>query len=103
MRSSYCEIDPQVKDKFGIPVLRFHWKWSEHETRQAAHMQNTFADIIEAMGGRANGPVETDGAKAIAAGRLHHSRGRRRHHGSRPAKSSVTNRGVRPGTSRTLS
>jgi choline dehydrogenase-like flavoprotein len=28
---SYCEIDPQVKDKWGIPVLRFHWQWSEHE------------------------------------------------------------------------
>jgi hypothetical protein len=41
-----------VKDKWGIPVLRFHWKWSEHETRQAAHMQRTFAQVIEAMGGR---------------------------------------------------
>ena len=47
---SYCEIDPQVKDKWGIPVLRFHWEWSEHERRQAAHMQKTFADIIERHG-----------------------------------------------------
>jgi choline dehydrogenase-like flavoprotein len=66
--NSYCEIDPQVKDKWGIPVLRFHWKWSQHETRQAAHMQKTFKEIIEAMGGRVNGEVETDGAKAIQAG-----------------------------------
>jgi choline dehydrogenase-like flavoprotein len=65
---SYCAIDPQVKDKFGIPVLRFHWKWSEHETRQAAHMQKTFKDIIEAMGGRVNGAVQTDGAQAIQPG-----------------------------------
>lgn len=65
---SYCEIDPAVKDKWGIPALRFHWKWSEHETRQAAHMQKTFAEIIDAMGGRVNGKVLTDGAKAIAAG-----------------------------------
>ena len=65
---SYCEIDPQVKDKWGIPVLRFHWQWSEHETRQAAHMKSTFAEIIEAMGGRVQGKVETDGAKAIHAG-----------------------------------
>ena len=36
--NSYCEIDPSVKDKWGIPVLRFHWKWSDHETRQVAHM-----------------------------------------------------------------
>ena len=65
---SYCEIDPQVKDRWGIPVLRFHWQWSEHETRQAAHMQATFAEIIEAMGGRVHGRVEADGRKAIAAG-----------------------------------
>ncbi len=65
---SYCEIDPSVKDRWGIPVLRFHWQWSEHELRQAAHMQRTFADIIEAMGGRPNGPVYKDGAKAIAPG-----------------------------------
>ena len=68
--NSYCEIDPGgLKDKFGIPVLRFHWKWSEHETRQAAHMQRTFGDIIEAMGGKPN-RIETDGARAIAPGGL---------------------------------
>jgi choline dehydrogenase-like flavoprotein len=66
--NSYCEVDPQVKDKWGIPVLRFHWQWSEHETRQAAHMQNTFKEVIEAMGGRVNGEVQADGAKAIQAG-----------------------------------
>jgi len=65
---SYCEIDPSVKDRWGIPVLRFHWQWSEHELRQAAHMQMTFADIIASMGGRTRGVVQTDGAKAIAPG-----------------------------------
>jgi choline dehydrogenase-like flavoprotein len=65
---SYCEIDSQVKDKWGIPVLRFHWHWSEHELRQAAHMQKTFGEIIEAMGGKTHGPVQADGARAIAPG-----------------------------------
>ena len=65
---SYCDIDPKAKDRWGIPVLRFHWKWSEHETRQAAHMQRTFGEIIEAMGGRMKDPVIADGAKAIAPG-----------------------------------
>jgi choline dehydrogenase-like flavoprotein len=66
--NSYCEIDPKVKDKWGIPVLRFNWQWSEHELGQAAHMQKTFGDIIEAMGGKTRRPVQTDGAKAIAPG-----------------------------------
>jgi choline dehydrogenase-like flavoprotein len=65
---SYCEIDPSVKDRWGIPVLRFHWQWSDHETRQAAHMQKTFAGVIEAMGGRVTSTVKTDGAEAIAPG-----------------------------------
>jgi choline dehydrogenase-like flavoprotein len=49
---SYCEIDPVVKDKHGIPVLRFHWKWSDHELNQVRHMQETFRAILEGMGGR---------------------------------------------------
>ncbi len=65
---SFCELDPAVKDKWGIPVLRFHWKWSDHEMRQAAHMQQTFADVIAAMGGRPRIPPQKDGAKAIANG-----------------------------------
>ena len=47
----YCEIDPRVVDKYGIPVLRFHWKWSEYEIKQAKHMQNTFRGIIHELGG----------------------------------------------------
>jgi choline dehydrogenase-like flavoprotein len=48
---SYCEIDPNVVDKWGIPVLRFHFKWSQDEILQAKHMQDTFKEIIETMGG----------------------------------------------------
>jgi choline dehydrogenase-like flavoprotein len=65
----YCELDPSTVDQWGIPVLRFHWKFSDHETRQAAHMLKTFAEIVAAMGGTVvGGRVEADGAKAIAKG-----------------------------------
>lgn len=47
----YCEIDPDVKDRWGIPVLRFHWKWSDHELNQVRHMEQTFRAILESMGG----------------------------------------------------
>ena len=63
----YAELDPKVKDKFGIPVLRFHWKWSEHELGQAAHMQKTAAEIIDAMGGRYSTKPQS-GDKAIKQG-----------------------------------
>ncbi len=65
---SYCELDPDVVDQWGIPVLRFHWKWSSHETEQAAHMQKTFAEIVDAMGGVVQSTVQTDGSKAILRG-----------------------------------
>ena len=48
---SFCEIDPNVVDIWGIPVLRFHFKWSDHEIKQAKHMQETFRAIIAEMGG----------------------------------------------------
>lgn len=47
---NYCEIDPNVVDKFGIPVLRFHYKWNNDEINQAKHMQETFTRIIHEMG-----------------------------------------------------
>jgi choline dehydrogenase-like flavoprotein len=52
---SYCEADPNVVDQYGIPVLRFHWRWSEHEHKQVRHMHKTFTGIIETMGGRVTG------------------------------------------------
>jgi len=54
---SYCEIDPAQKDQWGIPVLRFHWKWSDHETNQARHMQETFRRLIAEMGGEVFSPM----------------------------------------------
>jgi choline dehydrogenase-like flavoprotein len=47
----YCEIDPDVVDQWGIPVLRFHWKWGENEIRMAKDMQETFRAIVEELGG----------------------------------------------------
>jgi choline dehydrogenase-like flavoprotein len=65
---SFCAIDPKVVDKWGIPVLRFNWKWSEHEIRQVAHMQRTFADWIGAMGCTSKNSPSPDGRKAIEPG-----------------------------------
>ena len=73
----YCEIDPTTVDKWGIPVLRFHWKWSEHELNQAKHMQQTFREIIHAMGGEALGtmPGKDDDYGLEAGGRIIHEAG----------------------------
>lgn len=56
---SYCEIDPEVTDRWGIPVLRFHWQFTDYEFLQVKHMQDTFRAIIEEMGGDVWTPVRT--------------------------------------------
>lgn len=50
VESNYCEIDPSVVDKYGIPVLRFHVKWTDHEVKQSKHMKETFKEIMHNMG-----------------------------------------------------
>src|SRR5680860_964249 len=49
-KDNYCEIDPQVVDQYGIPVLRFNYHWTDDEIMQAKHMQDTFEEIIHALG-----------------------------------------------------
>ena len=49
-KDNYCEIDPTHLDKYGIPVLRFHYKWANEEIEQAKHMQDTFKSIMHEMG-----------------------------------------------------
>lgn len=55
LESNYCEIDPNNVDKYGIPTLRYNYKWSENEIKQAKHMQDTFEQIIHELGGIALG------------------------------------------------
>lgn len=64
----YTELDPVVKDRYGIPVLRFHWKWSEYETKQTSHMVKTFLEVIDRLGGKPSREYSTDGRKAISKG-----------------------------------
>jgi choline dehydrogenase-like flavoprotein len=45
-----CSIDPDVVDKYGIPVLKFDCKNSEYEVLQAKHMKETFKEIMHEMG-----------------------------------------------------
>jgi choline dehydrogenase-like flavoprotein len=56
---SYAELDPSVVDQWGIPVLRFHWEWSDHEMLQSKHMQETFRSLITEMGGTVSGNMPT--------------------------------------------
>jgi len=58
---SYCELDPELVDQYGIPVLRFHWRWSDNEIKMAKDMQETFREIVEAAGGSYISKAAPDG------------------------------------------
>jgi choline dehydrogenase-like flavoprotein len=66
---TFCELDPNVVDRYGIPVLRFHWKWTDYEYNQVKHMQETFRSLIAEMGGQVFSPMPTrEQGFGIAAG-----------------------------------
>jgi choline dehydrogenase-like flavoprotein len=87
--NSYCEIDPNVTDEYGIPVLRFHFQWSDYDKKQAAHMRETFTSIIEAMHGR---PESITSTEMTVGGEVIHETGTIRM-GSDPSKSALNKYG----------
>jgi len=62
--NSYCELDPNVVDRWGIPVLRFRWQFSDNEYKMAKDMQETFRGIVEAAGGTYLTKTRPDGENA---------------------------------------
>jgi choline dehydrogenase-like flavoprotein len=88
--NSYCEIDPEVKDRYGIPVLRFHWQWTDHEILQVKHMQETFRELLTHMGGQifSSMPTREQGYGIATGGSIIHETGGTRM-GDDPSKSVV--------------
>lgn len=84
----YMDIDPEVKDKWGIPVARFHWKWSEHELNQVAHGLKTAKDILTLMGAEV-GDLPTPEQAILKGGQIIHEVGTTRMGASKT--DSVTN------------
>jgi choline dehydrogenase-like flavoprotein len=74
---NYCEIDPNVVDKYGIPVLRFHVEWSDDELEQIRHFRETGNEILRASGGEPmwDTPSKEDGYGITAPGQIIHEVG----------------------------
>jgi choline dehydrogenase-like flavoprotein len=49
---NYVEIDPGVRDTFGIPVLRMHMTYGENEHAMVQDMADSAAEMLEAAGAK---------------------------------------------------
>ena len=47
---NFVELDPQMKDKWGIPVLRFHYKFGDNEKAMVADMAESAQEMFTAAG-----------------------------------------------------
>lgn len=87
-KDSFCEIDPTVKDRFGIPVLRFAFKWSRHEINQVAHGRRAAHSVFRRLNGTILDPDLPPEKIMTAGGEIIHELGTARM-GADP-RSSVT-------------
>jgi choline dehydrogenase-like flavoprotein len=74
---SFCELDSNVVDRYGIPVLRFHWKWADYEYNQVKHMQETFRALVAELGGQvfSQMPTRAQGYNIAPGGAIIHELG----------------------------
>jgi choline dehydrogenase-like flavoprotein len=65
---SFCEVDQSVMDLWGIPALKFHFKWGQEEILMARHMQETFSEIVKTAGGEVISSAGEDEQWGISVG-----------------------------------
>jgi choline dehydrogenase-like flavoprotein len=48
--ANYVDLDPEVKDIFGIPALRFHFEWGPNELLMWEHSKQKMQEVFRAAG-----------------------------------------------------
>lgn len=88
-KDTFCEIDPTIKDRFGIPVLRFAFRWSQNELNQVAHGQRSAHAVFKRMNATILDPELPPEQLITAGGEIIHELGTARM--GPDARSSVVN------------
>jgi choline dehydrogenase-like flavoprotein len=47
---NHVDLDPSLKDRWGIPVIRFHYKFGDNEKKMCEDMANAAQEMFEAAG-----------------------------------------------------
>ena len=53
--TNFVDIDPEVKDAFGIPVVRIHFRWGDNELKMWEHGKQVSREIFHACGAEYQG------------------------------------------------
>jgi len=56
--TNYVDLDPEVKDIYGIPVARLHFQWDENVLKMWEHSKQACADLLRASGAEVTGAAE---------------------------------------------
>jgi choline dehydrogenase-like flavoprotein len=56
--TNYVDLDPEVKDPYGIPVARLHFQWDENVLKMWEHSRQACAEVLRAAGGVFEGAGE---------------------------------------------
>jgi choline dehydrogenase-like flavoprotein len=49
--TNFVDLDPKVKDKFGIPVARLHFQWDDNVLAMWQHSKDACKELLRAAGG----------------------------------------------------
>jgi choline dehydrogenase-like flavoprotein len=58
--SNYVDIDPEVKDAYGIPAVRIHFEWDNNTKRMWEHAKHATEQIMRAAGAEYHGHGEPE-------------------------------------------
>tara|TARA_R110002020_G_scaffold316899_2_gene532251 strand:+ start:17090 stop:18799 length:1710 start_codon:yes stop_codon:yes gene_type:complete len=86
---AYIELDKNVVDKWGSPVVRFHWGNSEEDRAMVRHANATVEKVIQKMGGKPQEVTVSLEARSTGAGGSHETGSARM--GDSPDNSVVNN------------
>jgi choline dehydrogenase-like flavoprotein len=56
--TNFVDLDPDVKDKYGIPVARIHFQWDENVLSMWEHSKDVCAEVIRSAGGVYEGSAQ---------------------------------------------
>jgi choline dehydrogenase-like flavoprotein len=56
--TNYVDIDPEMKDAYGIPVVRIHFEWDPNTLLMWEHAKQVCAEVLKAAGGEYLGAAE---------------------------------------------